>query len=57
VRAFEAEEFDRAVELLYEVAGCDSTTGKPPMGKLIELGLDRVEDLLKGQTSNKLSPK
>ena len=57
VRAFESEDFDRAVELLYEVIGCDPTTGKPRRGKLIELGLEWVEELLNGQTPDRFSPK
>jgi hypothetical protein len=33
--------------MLYDVIGCDPETGRPNRGKLIELGLDWVEDLLR----------
>jgi aldehyde:ferredoxin oxidoreductase len=44
--AFEQEDFDRAIRLLYEEMGCDSVTGRPHREKLAELGLDWVEALL-----------
>jgi hypothetical protein len=33
--------------MLYDVIGCDPKTGRPSRGKLIELGLESVEELLK----------
>jgi hypothetical protein len=32
--------------MLYEMMGVDPETGRPHRGKLLELGLDWVEDLL-----------
>jgi aldehyde:ferredoxin oxidoreductase len=46
-RIFTELEFQKGIELLYEVIGCDPATGRPSRGKLIELGLDWVEDLIK----------
>ncbi|HEC61068.1 MAG TPA: aldehyde ferredoxin oxidoreductase, partial [bacterium] len=40
------EEFEQAIELLYKLSGCDPSTGRPGREKLIELGLEWVEELL-----------
>jgi aldehyde:ferredoxin oxidoreductase len=45
-KMFEQGDFERAIELLYEIIGCDPETGRPHRGKLMELGLDWVDDLL-----------
>jgi aldehyde:ferredoxin oxidoreductase len=45
-RIFGQAEFQKAVELLYELIGCDPETGRPQRGKLIELGLEWVDELL-----------
>ena len=44
---FTKNEFQKGIEMLYEVIGCDPKTGRPHRGKLIELGLDWVEELLR----------
>ncbi len=44
---FNAKDFNHAVEQYYEIIGCDPATGRPDRGKLLELGLDWVQDLLK----------
>jgi len=44
--AFKQEDFDRAIQFLYDEMGCDSVTGRPHRTKLAELGLDWVEELL-----------
>ena len=41
------EEFQKGIEMLYDVIGCDPETGRPNRGKLIELGLEWVEELLR----------
>ncbi|MBW2058878.1 MAG: aldehyde ferredoxin oxidoreductase family protein [Deltaproteobacteria bacterium] len=46
---FSQEDFQKAVELFYEVIGCDPETGRPLRGKLVELGLDWVDELLNRQ--------
>jgi aldehyde:ferredoxin oxidoreductase len=46
-RIFREEDFQKGVELLYDLIGCDPETGRPHRGKLIELGLEWVDDLLK----------
>ncbi len=43
---FEEDDFDKAIALYYEMINCDPETGRPRHGKLIELGLDWVEELL-----------
>lgn len=43
---FEAEDFQNALERYYEIIGCDSRTGRPGQGKLIELDLEWVTDLI-----------
>jgi aldehyde:ferredoxin oxidoreductase len=45
-RIFDKKDFEKAIKLLYEVIDCDPQTGRPHRGKLIELGLDWVEELL-----------
>jgi aldehyde:ferredoxin oxidoreductase len=45
-RAFTEQDFNEALEMLYEVIGCDPETGRPHRGKLLELGLDWVDELL-----------
>jgi aldehyde:ferredoxin oxidoreductase len=45
-KIFGKEDFSRAVELFYEMIGCEPDTGRPRRGKLLELGLDWVEELL-----------
>ncbi|MBW2467726.1 MAG: aldehyde ferredoxin oxidoreductase family protein [Deltaproteobacteria bacterium] len=43
---FKESDFNRAVELYYDMIGCDPETGRPKRGKLLALGLDWIEDLL-----------
>jgi aldehyde:ferredoxin oxidoreductase len=43
---FKQEDFDRAIELFYEMIGCDAETGRPRRGKLLELGLEWVDEML-----------
>jgi aldehyde:ferredoxin oxidoreductase len=43
---FTQEDFDRACRMYYEIIGCDPETGRPNPGKLFELDLEWVEDLL-----------
>lgn len=38
--ALTTEEFERARETYYQLAGCEPTTGYPTAAKLDELGLD-----------------
>jgi aldehyde:ferredoxin oxidoreductase len=45
-KIFTEEDFYKAVQLLYEMMGVDPKTGRPHRGKLMELGLDWVEELL-----------
>lgn len=45
-RIFEEGDFEKGVELLYEIIGCDPETGRPHRGKLLELGLEWADDLL-----------
>jgi len=45
-KIFKQDDFNRAVELFYEMIGCDPQTGRPHRGKLLELGLEWVEELL-----------
>jgi aldehyde:ferredoxin oxidoreductase len=45
-KIFEEKDFNKAIEMMYEVIGCDPETGRPNRGKLLELGLDWVEELL-----------
>ena len=41
---FTEDEFDNAVRLYYEILGVDPASGKPLRGKLLELGLEWVEE-------------
>jgi len=43
---FKEADFNRAIGLYYEMIGCDPQTGRPHQSKLLELGLEWVEDLL-----------
>jgi len=43
---FTEEDFNGAVKLFYEISGCDSETGRPLRGKLMELDLEWVEEIL-----------
>jgi len=43
---FTQEEFNQAIELYYEMIGCDPQNGRPHRGKLLELDLEWVEELL-----------
>ena len=44
-KIFEEKDFDNAIRLFYEVTGVDPETGRPRKGKLVELGLEWVEEL------------
>ena len=46
---FNEEDFNQAIRLYYDMIGCDPETGRPQRGKLLDLGLDWVEELLNGQ--------
>ena len=45
-KIFTEEDFQKAIEIVYGVIGCDPETGRPNPGKLIELGLEWVDELL-----------
>jgi aldehyde:ferredoxin oxidoreductase len=45
-RIFTEADFNDAVRLYYEMIGCEPETGRPRRSKLLELGLDWVEELL-----------
>ncbi|MBW2482558.1 MAG: aldehyde ferredoxin oxidoreductase family protein [Deltaproteobacteria bacterium] len=45
-KIFEEADFNQAVALYYEMINCDPATGRPARGKLMELGLEWVEELL-----------
>jgi aldehyde:ferredoxin oxidoreductase len=45
-KIFEEGDFEKGIELLYEIIGCDPETGRPHRGKLLELGLEWVDELL-----------
>jgi aldehyde:ferredoxin oxidoreductase len=45
-KIFEEEEFNRAIALYYEMISCDPGTGRPLRGKLLELDLEWVEEML-----------
>jgi aldehyde:ferredoxin oxidoreductase len=45
-KIFEEADFKKAVALYYEMINCDPETGRPARGKLMELGLDWVEEML-----------
>lgn len=52
-KIFEQGDFQKAVELLYEIIGCDPETGRPHRGKLMELGLQWVDELLNKGTKER----
>ena len=43
---FTESDFNSAVDLYYDMIGCDLASGRPKRSKLLELGLGWVEDLL-----------
>jgi aldehyde:ferredoxin oxidoreductase len=43
---FAKKDFNQAVRMFYEMIGCDPETGRPHRGKLMELDLEWVEELL-----------
>jgi aldehyde:ferredoxin oxidoreductase len=43
---FSESDFNEAIRLYYEMIGCDPETGRPRRGKLLELGLDWVDERL-----------
>ncbi|MEE4262079.1 MAG: aldehyde ferredoxin oxidoreductase family protein [Desulfobacteraceae bacterium] len=45
-KIFEEEDFNNAIALYYEMINCDPETGRPARGKLMELGLEWVEEML-----------
>ena len=45
-KIFDEKDFNQAIETLYDAIGCDPRTGRPLRGKLIELGLEWVDELL-----------
>ena len=49
---FEEEDFNRAIDLYYEMIGCDPQTGWPHPGKLLELGLEWVAEKLDNATKD-----
>jgi aldehyde:ferredoxin oxidoreductase len=44
-KIFEEKDFDNAIRLFHDVTGVDPETGRPRKGKLVELGLEWVEEL------------
>jgi len=46
-KIFAEEDFNKAIALYYEMINCDPETGRPNRGKLMELGLEWVEEKLK----------
>jgi aldehyde:ferredoxin oxidoreductase len=49
-KIFTQADFNRAVEMYYEMIGCDPQTGRPLRGRLLELGLEWVENMLEGKS-------
>jgi len=45
-KIFTKEDFNEGVQMFYEMIGCDAETGRPHRGKLMELDLEWVEELL-----------
>jgi aldehyde:ferredoxin oxidoreductase len=45
-KIFGEDDFNEAIALYYEMINCDPETGRPARGKLMELGLDWVEEML-----------
>jgi aldehyde:ferredoxin oxidoreductase len=52
-KIFGQEDFQKAIELLYDIVGCDPETGRPHRGKLLELGLEWVDELLNRDTKKR----
>jgi aldehyde:ferredoxin oxidoreductase len=48
-RIFSKEDFDAALGRYYAMIGCDPDSGRPSPGKLMELGLEWVGDILDGR--------
>ena len=46
MKIFNEADFVEATRLYYDMIDCDSATGRPRRGKLLELGLDWVDELL-----------
>jgi len=46
-KVFSKEDFNRAVRLFHEINGCDPETGRPLPGKLMELDLEWVQEMLR----------
>jgi aldehyde:ferredoxin oxidoreductase len=47
---FSEADFSQAVALYYEMSGWDPDSGRPHRGKLLELGLEWVEEILDGES-------
>jgi len=45
-KIFAEQDFNKAIALYYEMINCDPETGRPGRGKLMELGLEWVEEML-----------
>jgi aldehyde:ferredoxin oxidoreductase len=45
-RIFAEQDFNKAIALYYQMINCDPETGRPNRGKLMELGLEWVEEKL-----------
>jgi aldehyde:ferredoxin oxidoreductase len=43
---FNEDDFNKAIRLYYEMIGCHPETGRPRRARLMELGLDWVDELL-----------
>ena len=43
---FAKKDFNQAVRMFYEMIGCDPETGRPHRGKMMELDLEWVEELM-----------
>lgn len=43
---FNEQDFNRAIEMIYSITGCDPAKGRPNRSKLTELGLEWVEEFL-----------
>jgi aldehyde:ferredoxin oxidoreductase len=49
---FKEEDFNRAIQLYYEMIGCDPQSGRPHQSKLLELGLEWVAQKLASESRN-----
>jgi aldehyde:ferredoxin oxidoreductase len=47
-KIFEEKDFNKAISTYYDMIGCDPESGRPRPGKLLELGLEWVEEFLNG---------